>query len=127
MTVAKIRKTGDSEWLELPVPVTMTPSVNALDSSKSGRDNSVGDMFRDKIAEKQSYTITVPFGLNNEQVAKILQIVMDSDFVMWCPNPKTGAYNEKSFYLAQVTPDIHKIISETYWIYNEFSFEATEM
>lgn len=127
MVAAKIRKTGDTAWLELPAPVVMTPAVNALDSSKSGRDNNTGAMFRDKITEKQTYAITFPFGLNNTQVADILQIVMESDFDLWCPNPKTGTYNTKSFYTAAVTPDIHHIESESLWFYNEFSFEATEM
>ena len=50
---------------ELPVPISMAPVVNALDSSKSGRDNSLGNMFRDKIAEKQEYTLTFPAKLSN--------------------------------------------------------------
>lgn len=127
MVAAKIRKSGDTVWLELPAPVVMTPAVNALDSSKSGRDNNTGAMFRDKITEKQSYTITFPFGLNNIQVAPILQIVMESDFELWCPNPKTGAYNVKSFYSSAVTPDIFRIESESLWYYYEFSLEAVEM
>lgn len=127
MVAAKIRKKGDTAWLELPAPVVMTPAVNALDSSKSGRDNNTGAMFRDKIAEKQTYTITFPHGLNNTQVAEILQIIMESEFELWCPNPKTGAYNTKSFYSPAVTPDIYRIESETLWYYYEFSLEAVEM
>lgn len=127
MVAAKIRKSGDMAWLELPAPVVMTPAVNALDSSKSGRDNNTGAMFRDKITEKQTYTIAFPFGLNNTQVAEILQIIMESSFELWCPNPKTGAYNTKSFYSSAVTPDIYRIESETLWFYNEFSLEAVEM
>lgn len=127
MVAAKIKKKSDTEWLELPAPVVMTPAVNALDSSKSGRDNNTGAMFRDKIAEKQSYTITFPFGLNNTQVAAILQIIMESEFDLYAPNPKTGAYGTKSFYSSAATPDIHHIESESLWFYNEFSIEAVEM
>ncbi|MBE6771079.1 MAG: hypothetical protein E7547_02905 [Ruminococcaceae bacterium] len=127
MVAAKIKRKSDSTWLDLPTPVVMTPAVNALDSSKSGRDNNTGAMFRDKIAEKQSYIVTFPFGLNNTQVAKILQIVMESEFNLYCPNPKTGTYDTKTFYTATVTPDIHHIESENLWYYNEFSFEAVEM
>jgi len=127
MVAAKIRKSGDTAWYELPAPVVMTPAVNALDSSKSGRDNNTGAMFRDKIAEKQTYTITFPHGLNNTQVAEILQIIMESEYELWCPNPKTGTYNIKSFYSSAVTPDICRIESETLWYYYEFSLEAVEM
>lgn len=127
MAAIKIRKKGDTAWHELPAPVVMTPAVNALDSSKSGRDNNTGAMFRDKIAEKQTYTITFPHGLNNTQVADILQIVLESEYEIYCPNPKTGAYNIKSFYSSAVTPDICHIESETLWYYHEFSLEAVEM
>ena len=49
MIPIKIKKKSEASWYELPVPVVMTPTVNALDSSKSGRDNNTGAMFRDKI------------------------------------------------------------------------------
>lgn len=127
MAAAKIRKKGNSDWLELPVPVAMAPAVNSLDSSKSGRDNNTGAMFRDKITEKQSYTITFPFGLNNTQVSDILQIVMESEFELYCPDPKTGVYSSKTFYTSAVTPEIYRIESETLWYYHEFSLEAVEM
>lgn len=127
MVAAKIRKTDNTEWLELPAPVIMTPAVNALDSSKSGRDNNSGEMFRDKIAEKQSYVISFPYGLDNITVANILQIVLESEFELYCPNPKTGKYSTKTFYSSTVTPDIDHIESEELWYYKEFSLEAVEM
>lgn len=127
MIVSKIKKTSDTTWLELPVPVSMSPVVNALDSSKSGRDNNMGDMFRDKIAEKQEYSMTFPAKLNNIQVAKILAIVLEESFDCWVPNPKTGAYETKSFYCASCAPPIQRIFSEQYWEYGEFTIDITEM
>lgn len=127
MVVSKIKKTSDATWFELPVPVSMNPIVNALDSSKSGRDNNVGDMFRDKVAEKQEHSITFPAGLNNTQVAKILDIVLETSFDCWCPNPKTGTYGTKNFYCASCAPTIQRIFSERYWEYAEFTIEITEM
>ena len=127
MIPIKIKKKSDSSWYALPVPVVMTPTVNALDSSKSGRDNNTGAMFRDKIAEKQSYSIIFPYGLDNTVVAKIIQIVMDSEFDVYAPDPKSGAYSSKSFYASAVSPEIHHIVSEDLWYYNEFSVEAVEM
>lgn len=127
MIPIKIKKKSEASWYELPVPVVMTPTVNALDSSKSGRDNNTGAMFRDKIAEKQSYSITFPYGLSNTVVARIIQIVMDSEYEIYAPDPKSGAYSTKSFYSSAVTPDIHHIVNENLWYYNEFSIEAVEM
>ena len=46
--------------MKAPTPITIRPAVNALDNSKSGRDNNTGMMFRDKIAEKRKYTVEVP-------------------------------------------------------------------
>lgn len=126
MTVAKIKKQSGS-WLSLPVPVSLQPSINALDSSKSGRDNNTGAMFRDKIAEKLKYSIEFPSGLNNTEVAEILDVLLEGSFVAWLPNPKTGAYSEKSFYCSAAEPAISRIFSESYWIYNSFTVSATEM
>lgn len=127
MIPIKIKKKSDSAWYELPVPVVMTPTVNALDSSKSGRDNNSGAMFRDKIAEKQDYRITFPHGLNNTEVARIIQIVMDDQFDVYAPDPKSGAYSTKTFYAAKITPDIFCVVNENLWYYNEFDVEAVEM
>jgi hypothetical protein len=52
---------------------------------------------------------------------------MDSEFDLYAPNPKTGRYEQKSFYSSAASPDIHHIESETLWFYNEFSIEAVEM
>ena len=127
MVVSKIKKTTDTSWLELPAPISMAPVVNALDSSKSGRDNNLGNMFRDKIAEKQEYTLTFPAKLSNTQVAQILNIIMEESFDCWCPNPKNGTFGTKTFYCASCAPQIQRIFSETYWEYAEFDIEATEM
>ena len=127
MVVAKIKKTTDTSWLELPVPISMAPVVNALDSSKSGRDNNLGNMFRDKIAEKQEYTLTFPARLSNTQVAQILDIVMEGSFDCWLPNPKTGQFGQKTFYCTSAEPEIHQIYSTSLWDYNSFSISLTEM
>lgn len=127
MIPIKIKKKTSTAWYDLPVPVEMSPSVNALDSSKSGRDNNTGAMFRDKIAEKQSYSITFPYGIDNKVMAEILQIVMEGEFDIYAPDPKTGTYSSKSFYTSSAAPQISQIISETLWIYEEFSIEAVEM
>lgn len=126
MVVFKIKKNG-GVWLQLPTPVTMKPAINALDSSKTGRDNNTGAMFRDKIAEKLKYNIEFPFGLNNTQVAEILDVLLAGSFVAYIPDPKTGAFVEKSFYCSSAEPEINQIYSETFWDYKGFSVSATEM
>lgn len=126
MVVFKIKK-STGPWYELPVPVTMRPSINALDSSKTGRDNNTGKMFRDKIAEKLKYSIEFPFGLDNSRVASILDILLAGSFIAWVPDPKTGTFVEKSFYCSSCEPEINKVHSETFWDYKSFSVSVTEM
>ncbi len=126
MVAMKIKKEGGA-WLTLPTPITMKPSINALDSSKTGRDNNIGEMFRDKIAEKLKYSVEFPFGLNNTQVAEILDIILEGSFIAWVPNPKTGAFAEKSFYCSSAEPEINQIFSESKWNYRSFEISATEM
>ncbi len=126
MVAMKIKKEGGS-WLTLPTPVTMKPTINALDSSKTGRDNNTGKMFRDKIAEKLKYSVEFPHGLDNVLVANILDVILEGSFIAWIPNPRTGTFSEKSFYCSAVDPEINQIYSEDKWDYRSFAISATEM
>ena len=126
----KIRKHGDSEWTVLPVPLDIQPEVNALDAETSGRDNSIGDMFRDITTVKQKYVFTIPEGLNETEGAKIFNIIIDKNnasFDVYVPDPMTAHFNSRTFYSATLKPKFKKIISESSWIYDEMSFTATEM
>lgn len=127
LVVFKIKKVGSSSWLNLPTPITMKPALNALDNSKSGRDNNKGNMFRDKIAEKLKYSVEMPDGLNNTQVAQISQILMETQFTAFVPDVKSGTFKEKNFYCSSVEPEIEQIYSSTYWTYKSWSFSAVEM
>lgn len=125
--VFKIKKTTSSSWYVLPTPVTLKPAVNALDNSKSGRDNNTGKMFRDKIAEKLKYTVEVPHGLSNTQVAAILDIILEGSFNAYGPDPKTGTFKIKTFYCSSAEPEINQVYSLTSWDYKSWSFSLTEM
>lgn len=127
MVVMKIKKSSSQTWYNLPAPMSLKPAVNVLDSSKSGRDNSTGTMFRDVVTEKNDYTAELPEGLTNTQVAEILAIILSDQFDCWLPNPKTGKFGTKHFYCAKADPEIERIFSETSWIYKSFSFSLTEM
>ena len=127
LVVFKIKKVGSSSWLNLPTPITMKPALNALDNSKSGRDNNKGNMFRDKIAEKLKYSVEMPDGLTNKEVAAISQILMETQFTAFVPDVKSGMFKEKSFYCSSVEPEIEQIYSLTYWTYKSWSFSAVEM
>ena len=125
-TVFKIKKPGEA-WYELPTPITIQPAVNALDNSKSGRDNNTGMMFRDKIAEKRKYTVEVPAGMTNTQMAALYEILLGNYFVAWGPDPTTGTFTEHNYYCAAIEPKINQIYSLTSWDYESWSFNATEM
>ena len=94
LSVFKIKKVSATTWYTLPTPITLKPSINALDSQKTGRDNNTGKMFRDKIAEKLKYTVEVPEGLTNTQVRDILAILLEQQFSAYIPNPKTGTVTD---------------------------------
>ena len=116
----------------IPVPVTITPSGNALDAETSGRDNSAGTMHRDLIAVKRKYTIGFPSGLTNTQVSSIYNIVMNNGFYsLETPDIKTGQYQTLTVYTSEMTPDIDKVNTDdngnwTSWTYKEFSINAIE-
>lgn len=125
-TVFKVKKPG-GEWYELPTPISIKPAVNALDNSKSGRDNNTGTMFRDKIAEKRKYTIEVPEGMTNIQMAALYKILLGNYFVAWGPDLTTGTFTEHEYYCSVTEPNINRIYSLTSWDYEAWSFNATEM
>ena len=127
LSVFKIKKVSATTWYTLPTPITLKPSINALDSQKTGRDNNTGKMFRDKIAEKLKYTVEVPEGLTNTQVRDILAILLEQQFSAYIPNPKTGTFQTKNFYCSSAEPEINRIYSQTSWDYKSWSFSATEM
>jgi hypothetical protein len=105
----------------------LKPGINIIDSSKSGRDNNTGTMFRDIVTGKNKYTATMPSGLNNTQYAEIADIILADSFDCWLPNPKTGTFGTKTFYCSTLEADIERIYSETLWTYKEVSFNLTEM
>ena len=111
------------------MPLSITPGANSLDSSKSGRDNNSGDMFRDMITNKLEYTVKMPADMSNTEVSDILAIILAPQFIAEVPDIKTGSYtnSSKAFYCASCKPEIKQIISRSSWIYNEWSFEMTEM
>ncbi len=127
IAVMKIKKTGTSAWKTLPTPMGLKPGINIIDSSKSGRDNNTGTMFRDIVTGKNKYTATMPGGLNNTQYAEIADIILADSFDCWLPNPKTGTFGTKTFYCSTLEADIERIYSETLWTYKEVSFNLTEM
>lgn len=127
MTVMKIKKTGTTTWTALPVPMSLKPSTNVLDSDKSGRDNNTGKMFRDIITSKNKYTATLPGGITNTQFAALADIILSDSFDCWLPNPMTGKFGTKTFYCATLEAEIERIYSESLWVYQEISFNLTEM
>lgn len=127
IAVMKIKKTGTSTWKTLPTPTGLKPGINIIDSSKSGRDNNTGTMFRDIVTGKNKYTATMPSGLNNTQFAEIADIILADSFDCWLPNPKTGTFGTKTFYCSTLEADIERIYSETLWTYKEVSFNLTEI
>lgn len=108
------------------VPIKITPGWNALDSAKSGRDNSTGTMFRDKVADKRKWTIELPYGLNQTQVKNILAIIKSPQYTLTIPDAVSGTNTSFTVYTSSCEPQIALMTSESAWIYEEFSFNAIE-
>ena len=111
---------------DMCVPIKLTPGWNALDSAKTGRDNSTGTMFRDKVADKRKWQIELPYGLNQTQVAKILKIVKSAQYTLYAPDPINGVSAPFTVYTTSCEPTIALMTSASAWIYDAFSFNAIE-
>ncbi len=121
----KIRKSSADEWLELNVLSAPTP-INALDSSKSGRDNNTGKMFRDKVADK--VTLSVYIGeTTNEESAAISAIVLSPTFEARMPNPCTGRVDTKTMYCTSIPWEVKEMTSNETWINKEVQMEWVEI
>jgi hypothetical protein len=131
IAVIKYRSNSSSSWSTTPVPVTITPQVNALDSSKTGRNNSTGLLHRDLITTKEKWTITFPAGLTNVQVALLASIFMTKKFQVQLPSVKLGYFGTFDVYCSAFNPEIDKITSrvtslEAGWTYKEFSVDIVQ-
>lgn len=128
----KIGKTS-SLTLTLPTPDEMTVSFQTLDSSKSGRNNNTGLMFRDKIAEKLTIKVTLPYGIDNTTMKNILEIIRQTSFYCMVLSPVTGTAVTKNVYCASAEPAIAEITefnssgTPTKWIYESCELSFVEM
>lgn len=119
----------------LPTPDEMVVSLQTLDSAKSGRNNNTGKMFRDKVAEKLTIKLTMPYGIDNTKMASIMSIIKTTSFYCSVIDPRTATYNSKGInvYCASVEPDIAEITefnaagTPTKWIYESFELTFVEM
>lgn len=129
----EISRTQGGSYTRIQTPTAVTVGWQTLDSQKSGRDNNTGAMFRDKVAEKLPIKFTLPYGLKNDQVADLLDIIAAADFWVKAPNPRTGAYGPIHVYCAGCEPPIAQITDfnssgePTAWIYDAFELNFVEM
>ena len=86
-----------------------------------------GKVERSHRNDQQNFTAEIPGGLDNTQVAEMLDIILEGSFDCWLPNPKTGQFGQKTFYCTSAEPEIHQIYSTSLWDYNSFSISLTEM
>lgn len=128
--ILKIKKTSDTEWYTLPVPMSIAGSSQVLDGGNSGRDATTGRMFRDIVRDDvATYNCTLPDGITNVQMVEILNIILSDSFSMFIPDIRTGTFEVREFYVATAEPQIKEIYSvdPPEWDYEEFSFNAVQM
>ena len=135
VTVTKIKKTGSNTWYNLPVPMELTGGSQVIDSADSGRDNNTGIMYRDIVREDVgTYTCTLPRGINNSDMADILDILLSKSFNMYIPDIRKGYFTgTREFYNASAEPEIDIIhtvgdsLQTASWEYKEYTFKAVEL
>lgn len=123
----KIKKTDAKDWYILPDILTIKTAVNSLHSHSSGRDNNLGNMFIDKVSEKQKFTATLKAGISSTEMVKILDIIMSPSFDCYLPNPRTGKLGAKTFFNATGEAEIRRMYNDYTWDYKAFTFSLTEM
>lgn len=145
ITVTKIRKKGTSTWYTLPTPFAIQGGAQVLDSSESGRDNNTGYMHRNVVRDDVAeYSITLPFGLTNREIADISDIILSPSFEMYMPDTRYGGFPgqtvqingvnktvpTREFYCPSFEPQISPgTMTENppYWEYEEYTFKAVEI
>ena len=140
VTVTRIRSpystlTPANEWYVLPTPMAITGGTEVLDSSNSGRDNNTGIMYRDIVrTDVANYSCTLPAGINNVDMAKILDIINKKYFNMLIPDITKGYFTDnRKFYNASAEPEIEIVHTvgmnqqTASWEYKEYTFKAVEI
>jgi len=130
--VTRIKKdaTG-AEWYTLPTPMEMSFQDDVIDAATSGRDSNNGIMYRDIVrSDVMTTQCTLPAGIDNNEMAVILDIILSPGFYMQIPDPRTGTFTtNRHFYCASANVDIDKILSDTtqpLWVYKESTFNVIE-
>jgi len=127
----RISTSSSGSWTTLPTPTELNVTVQTLDSAKSGRDNNTGAMFRDKITEKLTVKMTLPYGINNTNMASYLSIIKSDSFYVQIIDPRTGTYRAINVYCATIDTPIAKIETDdgvpSSWIYDAISLSFVEM
>lgn len=151
--VTKIKKTGSNYWYTLPTPFAITGGSEVLDSAESGRDNNTGVMYRDIVREDvMNFTVELPWGIDNIEMVKIIDILSSESFDMYLPDTTYGGFSgEKGyvfknnynndveevtvpirhFYAPNFKPVIHRINDASpntpSWEYESCTFNAIEL
>jgi len=85
---------------ELPVyPSEFSVTVMDLDNSESTVRTADGGLNRDRIATKRKIDMTWP-ALTWTQVSTLLQSMSDVFFEVYFPDPMSGQYDTKTFYVS---------------------------
>lgn len=84
--------------VDMPTPSVFVPDINDLDDEEGSGRVASGDTVRDFIAEKRKLVCEWPV-LTWPEISKLLKAVDPVFFEVTYPDPKTGTYETKEFYV----------------------------
>lgn len=121
-----IFKIGDHDYSDWVAEGGLSPTSNDLDSSKSGRNTLDGLMVRNRIADKDKWSVTM-LDVPEEVVAQLAKDLKQSFFKVTMLDPLTNRYVTKTYYCANRpfgAQKYNKSTGKTYYV--GMAFNITE-
>ena len=114
------------EYVSLPAPTVLQPSIQDLDSGDGTGRNQDGTMFRDRVAIKRS--VHCEWGaLSRQEMSDLLEAMSAPSFHLTYPDPQTGQLETITAYVGDRAPAICSVISDTEWMWIGLSVDFVEM
>lgn len=107
----------------VPIPTPSSFQVGIMDLSKAER-NAKGDMLIDRIATKRKIELKWKH-LEVGQLASLLQLVNNVYFFVKYPDPMTGRFETKTFYVGDRTTPMYSFIDGKP-VWNDIGFNIIE-
>lgn len=107
----------------IPIPTPSSFQVGIMDLSKAER-NAKGDMLIDRVATKRKIELKWNY-VEGGQLSKLLQLVNKVYFFVKYPDPMTGKFETKTFYVGDRNSGMYSY-RDGKPVWNDISFNFIE-